>query len=82
MMESHQHIASDVIRHLERFESGRAKPTFGDELRALINRHSVENESNTPDWILAKLLLRTLDAYAEAVFERDGFNGNGATGSE
>ena len=44
-----------------------APPTFEDELRALINRHGMERFSNTPDWVLARLLVRMLDAYASAV---------------
>lgn len=42
-------------------------PTFENELRALINRHGMERFSNTPDWVLARLLVRMLDAYASAV---------------
>lgn len=39
------------------------KPTFRDELRDLLNRHSKENGSNTPDWILADYLLAALEAF-------------------
>lgn len=41
--------------------------SFEKELRDLINKHSMERFSNTPDWVLARLLVRTLDAYASAV---------------
>lgn len=41
------------------------------ELAEVLNRHSVENDSNTPDFILAKFLRGCLGAYAEAVSERD-----------
>ena len=30
---------------------------FERELASLINRHSLENDSNTPDWVLAKYLV-------------------------
>ena len=38
-------------------------PTFERELCALINKHGIERGSNTPDWVLARLLMRTLDSY-------------------
>jgi hypothetical protein len=41
--------------------------SFEKELCDLINKHSMERFSNTPDWVLARLLVRTLDAYASAV---------------
>ncbi len=37
--------------------------TFEKELADLINRHSMENGSNTPDYILARYLLQCLMAY-------------------
>ena len=42
---------------------------FRVELGALINRHSLENRSDTPDWILAEHLvecLRTFEATSNA----------------
>jgi hypothetical protein len=44
--------------------------TFAHELELLLNRHSKENDSNTPDFILAQYLLRCLDAYNTAVKAR------------
>lgn len=38
------------------------KSKFEQELIALLNRHSLENESNTPDYLLAQFILFTLDA--------------------
>ena len=46
-------------------------PTFEEELSCLINRYSKENESNTPDFILALYIRKCLEAYAEAVKARD-----------
>lgn len=45
------------------------------ELAALLNRHSRERRSNTPDFLLAELLLRTLEAGEHLVSERDGWYG-------
>ena len=36
---------------------------FERELRELINRHSMENESDTPDFMLANFLVRCLEAW-------------------
>lgn len=43
---------------------------FERELRGLINRHSVENASNTPDFILACFMAESLTAFNKAVHER------------
>lgn len=40
---------------------------FQKELEQLINRHSVENGSNTPDYVLAQYLVACLAAYEGAV---------------
>lgn len=39
-------------------------------LASVLNRHSRENGSNTPDWILAQYLANCLDAYDVAVGAR------------
>jgi len=44
---------------------------FEKELRGLINKHSRENESNTPDFILAQYMETCLNAFGEAVTARD-----------
>jgi hypothetical protein len=40
--------------------------SFADELKGLINKHSEENTSNTPDWILAQYLESCLAAFNQA----------------
>jgi hypothetical protein len=45
------------------------------ELRATLNRHSVENGSNTPDFILAQYLLGCLSAFETAVNAREKWYG-------
>ena len=44
---------------------------FRQELESLLNIHSQENFSNTPDWILAKYLLNCLVNFNEAIRARD-----------
>jgi hypothetical protein len=46
---------------------------FRKELRDLINRNSLENSSDTPDFILAAYLDRCLCAFDRAVVERDSW---------
>ena len=41
------------------------------DLASVLNRYSVENESNTPDFVLARFLMDCLDAFTGAVHGRD-----------
>lgn len=41
------------------------KKEFAQELAELINRHGIDNDLNTPDWVLANLLVSTLNAQNE-----------------
>lgn len=52
-------------------------PKFEKELQELLNRHSKENGSNSPDYILARYLTRCLEVYDYAVLQREGFFGRG-----
>lgn len=47
--------------------------TFRKDLEQLINRHSKENGSNTPDFLLATFLCGCLAAFDEAVNHREHF---------
>ena len=46
---------------------------FGVELRDLLNRHSIENNSDTADYILADFIIECLTAFENAVIKRDKF---------
>lgn len=48
---------------------------FEDSLKVLINRHSIENDSNTPDFILAKFIMGCLDSFEKAIQKRDNWFG-------
>lgn len=50
-----------------------SRSTFERELAGLINKYSLENESDTPDFILAKYVCATIDAFNCAVVARDGW---------
>ncbi len=43
---------------------------FEKELTSLINKHSLENDSNTHDFVSAKYLVDCLEAYNKAVSKR------------
>jgi hypothetical protein len=47
-----------------------ARCSLEQDLAAVLNMHSLENGSNTPDYVLAKFLLGALDAFEEAVRAR------------
>lgn len=49
------------------------KPEFVKELEQLINRHSMENDSNTPDFILAHYLAGCLRNFNEATRARHSY---------
>lgn len=44
---------------------------FQQELKDLINKHSMENRSNTPDYVLANYLMSCLDAFDQAISNRE-----------
>lgn len=48
---------------------------FKSDLEQLINRHSLENGSNTPDWILAEYLVTCLKAFNETSRAREKWYG-------
>lgn len=52
-----------------------AQKSFRQELECLINRYSVENASDTPDFILANYLCACLDAFNQTVRRREEWYG-------
>ena len=48
---------------------------FREDLEKLINRHSMENGSNTPDFILAEYLISCLQAFDFASRAREEWYG-------
>lgn len=53
-----------------------SRPGFHEELQALINRHSMENGSDTPDFLLANYLNDCLDVWNRHVKARDKWYGH------
>ena len=52
--------------------------SFEKELEGLINKHSKENESNTPDFILAQYVSACLAAFSTATQQRETWYGRDA----
>lgn len=51
------------------------KYNFRKELETLINRYSLENNSNTPDFLLADYLTKCLDIYEDIVNKNNDWHG-------
>jgi len=45
------------------------------EIAAVLNTHSAENDSNSPDWLLAQFLTNCLAAFNGAVQKRENWYG-------
>lgn len=56
--------------------------SFEKELENLINRHSKENDSNTPDFILAQYISGCLATFATATQQRETWYGRDARPSQ
>ena len=52
---------------------------FRSEVEQLLNRFCRENESNTPDFVLAQFLIESLDAFDRAVERREEWYGRTRT---
>jgi len=55
--------------------------TFEEELTILINKHSIENTSSTPDYILAAYLHDCIRAFGIAMVRRDKWWGKDENGN-
>ena len=56
--------------------------TLLDEIRSAINRNSAENDSDTPDFILARFLTECLNAWNKTVAEREKWYNRSCGGSK
>lgn len=56
-------------------EGEKQMKTFESELTELLNRHSRENDSNTPDFILAQYLVACLAALNTGIQQRETWHG-------
>ncbi len=66
-----QDITSLNISRNDMITNDGTKLNFREELENLINRHSMENNSDTPDFILTSYLLNCLEAFDIATIARE-----------
>lgn len=78
------HVESDIAEEkrqqvLEELDAiygiSPARRSLHGELVSLLNSHSAENASNTPDFVLAAFLMDCLDAFNRATSHRDHWYG-------
>lgn len=63
---------------LDESGSPKANPFYEpltDKIREVLNCHCAENDSNTPDFVLAQYLMKCLEAFNIAVQQREGWYG-------
>lgn len=64
-------------RVIEMNTAGTEQTTFHQELKRLLNRYSMENGSDTPDYVLARFITTSLSNFDEAVTSRNKFHREG-----
>jgi hypothetical protein len=52
-----------------------SEENFYTELEHLINKYCIENESNTPDFMLAEYILNCLKTFSTTINKRDAWYG-------
>lgn len=55
---------------------------FEKDLEVLLNRHSVDNECNTPDFLLAEKITADLKTQASLITRRENWHGRGPDAHE
>ena len=60
-------VVKAAMQGITASEFAARETAFKRDLQALLNRHSRENESNTPDFVLAQYLQDCLRAFDSAV---------------
>jgi hypothetical protein len=71
------HDVGDIVDFLKTQQPLEGTKTFEGELSILINRYSLENGSNTPDFILGMYLTVCLNNWNQAVKAREQWHGRG-----
>lgn len=62
-------------RGLQKNPSEKPAPTFYEELTSSLNKYSKENQSGTPDFILADYLMGCLEAFDKTMAARAQWRG-------
>lgn len=69
------HFVDDRMEEPKKSSLHPKKSSLHRDLKDVLNKHSAENESNTPDYILADHLINCLEIFNEAVKDRAGWYG-------
>jgi len=62
-----QNILRETDEYVDMPKKHAEDPSFKEELESLLNKHSMENASDTPDWVLANYLIGCLEVFNETV---------------
>ena len=54
---------------------GEKRMSLKSDIEIILNKHCAENESNTPDFILAEYLIHCIGSFNQATVERDKWYG-------
>lgn len=68
-------LFSEPIHGENQMENATKEKTFQEKLTDLINHYSKENESNTPDFILAQYMIECLRSFSVAINAREKWYG-------
>lgn len=60
---------------MNELEKEQQQAQFRNDLQGVLNRHCMENESNTPDYILADYLIECLRALDKTINQRESWYG-------
>lgn len=72
-------LLEDFLEYKSLDITAMAKDNFRNDLETIINRHSKENGSDTPDFFLAEYLEGCLDVFDKTVSAREKWYGRGPT---
>lgn len=70
-----EEISSGTNYLAEQMRKSQRDMEFEKELTSLINRHSMEQDSNTPDYILAHAMMEALQSFQRNVSFRERWYG-------
>lgn len=71
--------ALDALK-TEVFGVNTRKSALAEDLRAILNKHSVDTACSTPDFILAEMVVSFLDTYAKAMDDNVRWHGRSPIG--
>jgi hypothetical protein len=68
-----EELIDEARKQLVKSPGARPELTLCEELSTIINRHSRENQSDTPDFLIADFMMASLRAFEDATKRRDAW---------